>query len=51
MGRKTFESIGKKALPNRTNIVVSQNTKIEETEQIKRAGSLDEALQMAKFIN
>jgi dihydrofolate reductase len=30
MGRKTFDSIGKKALPNRTNIVVSQNTRIEE---------------------
>lgn len=28
MGRKTFESIGKKALPNRTSIVISQNTKI-----------------------
>jgi dihydrofolate reductase len=29
MGRKTFDSIGKKALPNRTNIVISQNTKID----------------------
>ncbi len=26
MGRKTFDSIGGKPLPNRTNIVVSQNT-------------------------
>ena len=31
MGRKTFDSIGKKALPNRTNIVISQNIKIDET--------------------
>lgn len=28
MGRKTFDSIGQKALPSRTNIVISQNTKI-----------------------
>lgn len=29
MGRKTFESIGKKPLPHRTNIVISQNTKLQ----------------------
>jgi dihydrofolate reductase len=51
MCRKTFDSIGKKALQNRTNIVVCHNTEIEQTEHIKRAGSLDEALQLANFIN
>lgn len=51
MGRKTFESIGKKALPNRTNIVISKNSKVEVNENLKQAGSLDEALQMAKHIN
>jgi dihydrofolate reductase len=30
LGRKTFESIGKRVLPNRLNIVVSRNDKIEE---------------------
>lgn len=51
MGRKTFDSIGKKALPNRTNIVISQNSKIEQNDNLKQAGSLDEALQLAKHIN
>jgi dihydrofolate reductase len=51
MGRKTFDSIGKKALPNRTNIIISQNSKIEQNENLKQAGSLDEALQLAKHIN
>jgi len=30
-GRKTFESMNKRVLPNRLNIVVSKNSKIEET--------------------
>ena len=32
MGRKTFESIGKKALPDRRNIVISRKNKYENVE-------------------
>lgn len=45
MGRKTFESIGK-ALPNRTNIVVTRNLSFTAP-GVLRAGSLDEALELA----
>lgn len=31
MGKKTFESMNHKALPNRLNIVISRNSKIEES--------------------
>lgn len=31
MGRKTFESMKSKALPNRLNIIISKDNKIEET--------------------
>jgi dihydrofolate reductase len=34
MGRKTFESIGSKPLPNRRNIVISRNLKLENSEVI-----------------
>ena len=30
LGRKTFESMNKKILPNRLNIVISNSTKIEQ---------------------
>lgn len=46
MGRKTYESIGK-ALPNRTNIVVSRKKDWFE-EGILIVGSLKEALKFAK---
>lgn len=46
MGRKTFESIGSKPLPNRTNIVVSRQLDYE-TEECLTATSLAEAIQMA----
>ncbi len=45
MGRKTFDSIGR-ALPNRRNIVVTRNPDWSH-EGVERAGSLDEAAQMA----
>jgi len=48
MGRKTFESIGK-ALPNRTNIVVSRNTDYE-VEGCIIAHSVDEALEQARKV-
>jgi dihydrofolate reductase len=49
MGRKTYESIGK-ALPNRTNIVVSRKKDWFE-EGILIVGSVKEALKFAKKID
>lgn len=49
MGRKTYESIGK-ALPNRTNIVISRK-KDWFQEGILIVGSIKEALKFAKKIN
>ena len=49
MGRKTYESIGK-ALPNRTNIVVSRKKNWFE-EGILIVGSIKEALKFAKKID
>lgn len=46
MGRKTFESLGKKALPKRTNIVISHN-KIYECSCVILVNSLQKALQVA----
>ncbi len=45
MGRRTFESIGR-ALPGRTNIVISRNPGLS-AEGISLAASLDEALERA----
>lgn len=49
MGRKTYESIGK-ALPNRTNIVVSSKSDWFE-EGILIVGNLKEAIKFAKKID
>lgn len=49
MGRKTFESIGK-ALPNRTNIVVSRKKNWFQ-EGILIVGSIKEAVKFAKKID
>lgn len=49
MGRKTYESIGK-ALPNRTNIVISRKKNWFE-EGILIVGSIKEALKFAKKID
>lgn len=46
MGRKTFESLGKKALPNRTNIVITSD-KNYECSCVVVANSLKKALQIA----
>ena len=48
MGRKTFESIGK-ALPNRTNIVISRNTEIAYPNTII-CGSLTTAIERAAIL-
>jgi dihydrofolate reductase len=47
MGRKTWESIGKKPLPDRTNIVITRD-KNYKTEGCILVHSLDEALAAAK---
>ena len=46
MGRKTFESIGK-ALPNRINIVITQNPKFDAQDAIM-VHSLEEAIEKAQ---
>ena len=46
MGRKTFESIGK-ALPNRRNIVLSRNKKIE-IENCEVFNSIEDVLRISK---
>jgi len=47
MGRKTFESIGKKALPKRTNIIITRKTSYDAS-CIVLASSLRKALQIAQ---
>lgn len=47
VGRRTWESIGR-PLPGRRMIVVSRNRRLELPEEVLRAGSLDEALEMAE---
>jgi dihydrofolate reductase len=48
MGRKTFESVGRKALPGRLNIILSRNAgDIVETDLLKTAKTPEEALQIA----
>lgn len=46
MGRRTFESLPKGALPNRRNIVVTRNAAYNAP-GIETAASLDEAMKMA----
>ncbi len=47
MGRKTFDSIGRKPLPKRFHIIISR-TKQSDTEQVAWATSLQEALDIAR---
>lgn len=49
MGRKTFESLPKGALPNRRNIVVTHQS--PDYENVEIAHSLDEAIRMAQDDN
>lgn len=46
MGRKTYDSLPKGALPNRRNIVVTRNASFA-AERVETAHSLDEALRLA----
>lgn len=48
MGRKTYESLPKRPLPGRTNIVITRDTKWT-SEGALVASSLDEAIGMAAF--
>lgn len=45
MGRKTYESIGCKPLPQRTNVVISRNNKYPLANGVLRFNSLEKALQ------
>ena len=47
MGRKTFESIAR-ALPNRTNIVISRQHNFVLPESVLQANSLENAIEMAQ---
>lgn len=49
MGRKTFDSIGGKPLPNRTNIVITRQER--EQEGVIFCRSLEEALEKARAID
>jgi dihydrofolate reductase len=44
MGRKTFESIGKRALPGRLNAVITKNPQEVETKEVLVFKTLDAAL-------
>ena len=48
MGRRTFESLPKGALPNRRNIVLSRNGKAEDFPGAERYPNLEEALASCK---
>ena len=48
MGRKTFESIGR-ALPGRTNIVITRNPDFQ-AEEVRVVASFDDALRLARDI-
>jgi dihydrofolate reductase len=47
MGRKTFDSIGR-ALPNRTNIVISRQKDLILPEEVLKVNSLGTAIEIAK---
>ncbi|NRB38172.1 MAG: dihydrofolate reductase [Pseudomonadales bacterium] len=49
MGRKTFESIGR-ALPGRTNIVISRQEGLELPVGVKHATSLEQAIEIAEAV-
>lgn len=44
MGRKTFESIGNRALPKRINVVISRNANFEVPEEVVLVDSLEAAI-------
>lgn len=50
MGRKTYDSLGSKPLPNRPNIVITNNPEKLNSKGIIIASSLKQALKIAKKI-
>ena len=48
MGRKTFESIGSKALPKRTNIVISRDVNYKVPEGVILVKSIEDGLAIAE---
>ena len=51
MGRKTFEAMGKKPIPNRVNIIVSHSHEKYENHEIMGAKDLEQAIKIAKKID
>jgi len=51
MGRKTFESIGNKALPNRVNIVISRNESYKVPNGVILVKSIEEGIEFAEKNN
>jgi dihydrofolate reductase len=47
MGRRTYESLGRKPLPRRTNVVVTRDPNFSAPPNVKVAHSLDAALVLA----
>lgn len=47
MGRKTFESLGKRVLPGRLNIILTKQTGLQY-DQTEVVGSMDEAIALAE---
>jgi dihydrofolate reductase len=48
MGQNTFKSIGERALPNRKNVVLTNDANYQVPEGVVIAKSLEEVLEMAK---
>ncbi len=48
MGRKTFESIGSKALPKRTNVVISRDVNYKVPEGVILVKSIEDGLAIAE---
>jgi dihydrofolate reductase len=50
MGRKTWESIGKRPLPRRPTVVLTRDPDYELPEGVVRAGTIQDALQAARAL-
>jgi len=48
MGRKTWDSLPKKPLPNRINIVISSNKNIKLSDEVKICNSVEDAVEYCK---